>query len=233
MVSPARGRGRELAGDEEPLPDERDARVGRSGLDRRPRRDGRPSSRCDHRPQARQRLFQANVDEVRRLLRLDAGVEGRRARQLDEHDIERRRPGAWVNVPPLVERRRPHAPVAHVVDEGGRGVGDEHLEVGRDISRRRPAIRIEGSGDDREMVISRRQAVLVDIADGREHLLRAGRQPPRRRKRARLEEPRDRLRLQQSGATHAHRGLQARLLDAQPDGVLDCRCWRLRSGRGR
>ena len=34
----------QLAGDEQPLADERDARVGRAGLDRRPGRDGRPAA---------------------------------------------------------------------------------------------------------------------------------------------------------------------------------------------
>ena len=226
-----RGRRRQLARDEEPLPDEGDARVGCSGLDRWTGRDGRPSSRFDHRPHPRQRLFQADVDEVCRLLRLDAGVESRCARQLVERDVERRRSGAWVDVPALVERRGPHAPVAHVVDEGGRGVGDEHLEIGRDVARRRLVIRVERSRDGRQMVIGWRQAILVDAADGDDHLLGTGRQPPRGRERARLEEARDGLRLQQARATHTHRRLQAGLFDPQPDGVLDAQ--RLPSVRGR
>ena len=70
---------------------------------------------------------------------------------------------------------------------------------------------------------------MLRMAD--DHLLGAGGQPPRGRERARLEEARDRLRLQQASATHADRRLQAGLFDPQPDGVLDAQ--RLPSVRGR
>ena len=46
---------------------------------------------------------------------------------------------------------------------------------------------------------------------------------PRRRERARLEESRDRLRLQEASAANTHRRLLPRLFHPQADGVLDRR----------
>ena len=80
----------------------------------------------------------------------------------------------------------------------------------------------------RQVVVGRGEPVLLDAADGREHLLRASRQAPRRRERARLEESRDGLRLQEASAANTYRRLLPRLFHPQPDGVLDRRRLRAR-----
>ena len=160
------GLARELAGRGEAGPHQRDARVGRAGLQRRlARRHHRPAAALLEGAQPPQRLLQPGVDEVIRLERLDAGVDRRGARDLIERDVERRRADARVDVPARVERRRQHPPVAHVVDQRRRGIGDEHLGDGSRLRRGGLAVRVERGGDGGEMIVGRRQAVGLDRLD--------------------------------------------------------------------
>ncbi len=115
-----------------------------------------------------------------------------------------------------------------MIDECRRGIGDEHLEIGRAVGRRRFRVGLERGGNGGQVVVGRSEPVQIDAADGREHLLTATRNAPRRRERARLEESRDGFRPQETSAANTYRWLLPRLFHPQPDGVLDRR--RLRGG---
>jgi hypothetical protein len=148
--------------------------------------------------------------KMRGFLRFDACVEGRHSGDVGQREVERRRTPARVDIPFRVERRRPDTSVAHVINQRDSGVGDEHMKVGRDLSRRRPRVGVQRGRDGVQMVVGRGQPVLLDVANRDEHLLCGGGQTPRGSERPRLEESRDCVSLQEPAASNSRRSSRTR-----------------------